>query len=321
MFTEILKIKPQMDDKDAAKVANKLSNRFKNVSKKFSKGLKDALKGTFIGMSFALINSLLNPLSAMEDRIKALLGQGEDARDLADRFGTSEGRVRQLQDLSKVAGVNPEKLTELMGQYATAIERGRDEVLDPTKENSASTDAISNFLNDSDMAESFFSFIESLKRADPDSRRKIEKEIFGNAQTGSIRRLIDSDKGQLAAQLGGVSIDQLDKSLKSLANLSDRERLNSTRLEQANLVRSANKINPSMIDAMNESRKREMLQEQKELGNFQQLKKAQEGLDEIKNSVSDLLRLVTIGVGHLGDLVKFIKESKIFKGLTSFLRI
>ena len=315
MFTEILRIKPKLSEADARTMENRLSSRFGRIAKRFGSGLKAAMKGTLVGLSLGLLAKLLDPLKEMEDRIKALLKLGEDTSEQADRFGTTSGKLRRLQDVSKIIGVDPDRLSELMNKYAEAIEKGRAELLDPDpeKEKSASTKVLGNFLNDKDIAQSFYEFLNSLKNADPATRRTAEMEVLGGGQTGAARKLIEADFAKEFARLGGPDSDKLGSALDKLAALEDRRRLAETKLEQQNIVQTSGKVNNGIVDKFSAAAKRDQVQELKDLSNIERLQKAQEGIDELAKLLTWILDFARMGVGYLGDLVKFLKESKALK--------
>jgi hypothetical protein len=114
-------------------------------------------------MTLGLLAKLLNPLEALELKIKKLLGEGTDAADLAERFGSTGGKVRQLQDVAQSLGVTPDKFKDMLMKYAEAIEKGREEIANPFLEKSDATVALKEFLKEKDIVKSFTDFMLSLK--------------------------------------------------------------------------------------------------------------------------------------------------------------
>ncbi len=171
MFTEILRIKPILDKAGAAAMDASLSKRFSSIAKRFGAGLKNVIKGSVIGISLGLLAKILNPLEEIENKIKDLMGQGTDLKDLADRFNTTGGKLSRVEAIGKSLGVKPEELRDLLTKYAQAVEKGRLELLNPAEAPSQATLALSktgpngqNFLAMSDKLESFFLFVQSLKQ-------------------------------------------------------------------------------------------------------------------------------------------------------------
>ncbi len=164
MFSEILRIKPILDKAATAAMEAGLHKRFARVAGRFGAGLKNVIKGSIIGISLGLLAKILNPLQAIEDKIKDLMGQGTDLRDMASRFNTSTGNIQRLQSIGQSLGVKPEELRDMMTKYAQAVEKARIELLDPSTEMSSASRAVAQFVDMQDMAESFFAFTQSLKK-------------------------------------------------------------------------------------------------------------------------------------------------------------
>ncbi len=131
MFTEILRVKPVLDNTAAVQMEQSLHARFTRIASRFGGGLKAVIKGSVLGISLGLLNRILNPLEAVEEKIKALLGQGTDIQDMAERLGTSPGQLRQLQDVAKSLGVPGDQLKEVLSKFAESIEQARVEIKNP----------------------------------------------------------------------------------------------------------------------------------------------------------------------------------------------
>jgi len=162
MFSEILKIKPQLDNASLNTMSNKLNGRFASVAKKFGKGLEHVLKGNILFLSAGFLASLLNPLDKVEERIKKLLGESTDVTDLAEKFGTDPATLKRIQSVGEALGLSPEKFTELLTKYGDAVDTARKELEDPTKERSATTIAVQKFVDEEDVGIGFMKFLQSL---------------------------------------------------------------------------------------------------------------------------------------------------------------
>lgn len=237
MFTEILKIVPRIDRAALAVMESTLTKRFLRVAGQFGKGLEKVMKGNLLFLSVGFVAQLLNPLEKVHDKIKELLGEGFDIEEIADRFNTAPGTIKRMQAFGQSLGLDPSRLNELMGKFAEAIEKARDELANPTVEPSRGTQALRQFVDEEDLGKSFFQFIRSLQAQgkDPgtveinrqtgnpvrpeerdrlerqglierqtglDIRRAIEKEIFGDVQHGAARKLIESDFARVFERLG-----------------------------------------------------------------------------------------------------------------------
>lgn len=164
MFSEILRIRPQLDRASLASMTNTLNRRFARVANRFRTLMRNALRGTALGISLALIARILNPLQAIEERIKSILGYGRGITDIADRFGTSTTRIQQLREVAAAQGLSAQDLNSLMESFARAVETARDEFEDPFKAPSAQSLLVQDFMGRDDLAEAFWDFMTGLRR-------------------------------------------------------------------------------------------------------------------------------------------------------------
>lgn len=167
MFTEILRIKPVLDSGNAAQMEQSLHARFSRVARRFGAGLKAVIKGSVLGISLGLLAKLLNPLEVLEEKLKKLMGEGSDLRDLADRFNTTPGKILTVQSVAKSFGVKEDELRDSMTKYADAIEAARKEVAElPEKDRSEKTRLLekAGLLDETDLSQSFVNFLDSMKR-------------------------------------------------------------------------------------------------------------------------------------------------------------
>lgn len=163
MFTEVLRIKPVLDESTAKQMESSLSARFARVASRFGSGLKSVIKGSVLGISLALLSKILNPIEALDTKLKSLLGHGTDVSDLAERFGTTGGKLKQVQDVAQSFGIAPDQLKEVMSKFADSVEKARDEIANPFAEKSASTVIVGQFAKEKDLAEAFKNFLVFLK--------------------------------------------------------------------------------------------------------------------------------------------------------------
>lgn len=317
MWREVLRIFPRLDAATTRLMENTLSRRFMRVARRFGQGLKQVVSGTILGMSVAILARLLNPLKEIEDRIKGLLGQGSDARELADRFNTSAGTIRRIHAVGQSLGVNPERLNDMMSRYAEAIETAREELADPNKEKSESTRILRQFVDEKDLAEGFFTFLQSLRAQGEtqglDTRRKTERAIFGSAQYGASRRLIEADFENEFRRAGIPGAERLDKALNKLANLQDLENRHAAGRGVRELIGGAANVNEKMINDMARAEEMRIERENKQLSAFDDLKKASNGIQELMNGMNEIMKLLTRGLGMLGELLKKLSESRLLK--------
>jgi hypothetical protein len=317
MFTEILRVKPVLDQGTAQKMENDLSKRFGRVASKFGKGLKSIMKGNLLFMSLGLLTNLLNPLEKLEERVRSLMGQGTDIKDLADQFDTTPGKLKRLQDVGQNLGLNPDQLKDMMSRFADAMDKARQEAKkkEPLSESSK---MVKDFTGEKDTAEAFFSFIQSLKAAGGETREKVEREVLGGVQKGASRRFIDADFNKEFSRLGTPGIERTNRAVENAAKLDEKNRRMTTAREGTSMVTGMEGLNATMIRDMNKAKEREQEREQEQMKSRRDLTQAKEGIDTLVLGFQTLMTEVTKGVGYLGMLVNAIKDSRFFKGLGSW---
>lgn len=361
MFSEILKIKPVLDSAAAKNMQASLTGRFALVAQRFGKGLQQVIKGSVLGISLGLLNKLLNPLEALEEKIKNLLGQGEDITDMADRFGTPPGQLKQLQDVAQSMGVTPDEFKNLLTKYAEAIEKGRQELANPFETPSAASIGLKQFVGEKDIAKSFTDFLGSLKakgqgpgdfvplsdkakrqfteaslrgtqisqedlqdllargevrqQTGLESRRAFEKEIFGEAQFGAGRRLIESNIPEAAKKLNEPSVSSLNAAIAKTADLAAQKRALDVQNQTSDFVKASGQLNQKMITDMAAADKLRLDRETKQLESYDDLKKASLAIEQVKTLFESGIVQLNKGVGYLADLATYVsnfKNSRIF---------
>ncbi len=332
MFTEVLRIKPKLDTGGAAKMENDLHDRFKKVSKRFGSGLLKVMKGSILGLSLGLLNRLLNPIEALEEKIRNLLGQSGDIKDMADKFNTSPGQMKRLQDVSASLGVKPDQLNDMMTKYAEAIKTARNELADPTAQKSESTKAVEKFAGDKDIAESFFRFIQSLRAetnatgrkeffgtdnkfsrdiTGTESRQNFERSVFGETLP---KRFVEADVGARLTKMGGPDAETNTKAINKMVGLQDTAQMLAAQNQAKDFVAAANTMGVSMIQKMEAAAAREDSNVTKQLQSYDNLAKAVAGIDELKQGLVEVSNVAARGVGMLGDLLTTLKASPLVRG-------
>lgn len=299
-----------------------LSRRFGQVAKKFGRGLTAAVKGSFLGVSVGLISKLLNPIEDLENKIKSLLGQADDMGEQAERFGTSEGELRRLQDLGQSVGLSPDKLNTMLQSFQKSIETAREETKKGVPLSDASK-AVSQFMNEKDIAKSFFSFVQGLKQvgdvSGADQRKRIEKEVFGETQVGAGRKFIETDFGQQLNKLKLPNTSKLNAAYDNLQKLSAQQKVSEVQRNAQDFIQASSQIKPSTIAQMEEAEKIRQQRENAQLQSYDDLKKTSQNLEEVKGLLQDTTNKIIFGLGELTGLIKemtqAIKGSRIFKGL------
>lgn len=326
MFSEILRIKPLLDSAAAKVMEQNLTTRFARVSRRFGDGLKKAFKSFALGAGLSLITRLLNPIQALEERIKSLLGQGDDIRDVAEEFNTSPGQLKRLQDVAQSLGVQPDQLREMMQRYAQAVETARDELEVQRQtggEVSQATEAVRNFVDEQDLAESFFRFIQNLQRegrgpgrAIPlsdgvtrqasglETRQFFERAVFGERLTGARRRFVEADFAQQFQRIGDPSAAKLTQAVNKTADLADQQRILQTKNDTQDFLRGATNVTSKIIADMEAARAAEQSETTRRIQGYNDLRAASNELTKISNELTKLAEASVNGLGKLIPLVE-----------------
>lgn len=323
MFSEILKIIPILDPARTKQMEKSLSGRFLSISKKFGKALGAAVKGTIIGISLGLLSKLLNPIGELEDKIKSLLNQGQDLKDMADEFNTDAGALKRLQDVAATQGVSPEQLKDMLSKFQEAQQTAQEELRNPNNPQSASTVAIRDFANEKDTVRALIDFLNSLKQVQgakiirggqevqlnqQQTQEEIQKNVFGQRFFGAQKRLANANLDQVAKQLNEPSAQTWNPIVDKLANLDAQRRMMEVRSDNSAFITGANNINGATIKAMEERAKKEKMDEANKIAAYQNLAAAANGIQVLIDLLKPIQEGVLKIVGWLGNLVGVITK-------------
>lgn len=315
MFQEVLRIKPVLEPASAKRMETSLSQRFNRVAKRFSTGLKAVVSGTALGIGLNILAKILNPIQELEERMNALLGKGKSTLDLADRFGTSAGKLMRLQTVGERLGVDPSDLQSMMQKYAEAIETGREELTKPLKDQSEATRILSqDFLDQKDMAESFFKFIQSLRNVtDQNERARIEKEVLGERLYGYKRRFTDAD---FEKELRSVPSAQEFNMATGKAVMTDEDvRIQRVNREAQQYLKEAGTLGPGTVNAIGALEQARTNKEIKEFAKFNTMATTARGVEEAMNALKTPLVELQVGIAKLVVFIEKLSQSRWFRNV------
>lgn len=241
MFSEVLRIKPVIDTPAARRMETQLNTRFATVATRFGQGLKTFLKGGLIGAvagaGLGLLEKLLNPVKKLEERMTKLLDEGQDLKELAETFGTTPGRIKQIELAAQGLGVKPDQLKVLMTKFGDAVETARKE-LAAGGELSDTSRVVRNFTG-GNVAENFVEFLAGLKAVAPNVRQNGEESVFGQRLRGSSRLLVDRDFAAAISSFGSPtafdpSAEKLGRLAETRARIQAANEANNFRMGAAN---------------------------------------------------------------------------------------
>lgn len=314
MFSEVLKIKPQLDSSDASKMERNLTQRFGKISKKFAKGLGAALLGGGVtGLALGLIEKLLNPLKETQETIDKMLKQGDDIVTNAKQFGTTAGKLFKLQQLAKSTGLDPDALFMAMNKFQVAVAEAK---ADPTKQTS-----VRKFVDKTDTADAFFEFIQGLQvlgKQDKGKELLVQQEVFGEKQILKMADFLQTDFSKQMGKVGLLDSEAYTPSLEKLGGLNDRKDELAAGNEAIDMVNKASVINAGMIgqQAMQQSlqnqRETERISAYKQLADINRI--TETALAVLEKGALDLVKILS-NSANLSSFASQLSVSRIFRGI------
>jgi len=319
MFKEILWFKPQLDPAASKKMEKSLVSRFGEVSKKFGRGLVNVLKGSVGVISVALIAKLLNPIEAVQEKIQAILNQGKDASELADRFGSSTGEFVQLQKVAEALGVNNEDLNGALEKFAGALQTAEKEFrnLKPGDSPTAASALLKQFIGSENIVAAFKEAMQSInmfgvgaQRDDtgkgimgPSASRFAQEEIFGERFTGAMARLAGANIDKEAARLRLPSIDKLGSRSDRAASLEDLRRAAEVGNRSRDFVQAVDNTKQQFPLQMEKRRAAADSVVTQQIAGFAQMAETAQALDDLTKKLEELRSWL---LGVLTPILKFI---------------
>ncbi len=313
MLSAILKIKPQLDQAEAKKMEKSLFDRFKNIGKTAKKTLKDVVTGGFLGFAVGLAQNMLSPIEDVENRMKAMFERAGDLKELADQFNTSAGKLQQLQTAALVNGLKPEQLKAMMLAFRETVDAAEEQILkkQPFDEKTAT---VKSFVGSKDMAEAFFTFIQSLKSVDQPNRDRIEKTLFGNVQYGGAKRFIENSSNQHFID-PNQNIANTDLATKILDDLNTKYAVKKEYQNTAEMYRYAGTVNESFLKRMTDYEDRQKDKEFRQLQSYADLAAARLTIDKISGVMDSLSLLLTKLVNYIGTFITWLEKSPAARGI------
>lgn len=316
MFSEILKIKPKLDEKDLQSVERTLNTRFARIAKKFGGGIKNVLMGGGIaGLAIGLIDKILNPLQEVQESIDRTLKKGDDLATYAEQFNTSAGNLARLQAFGQATGLEPEGVRVLLGKFQAAVSQA---AADPGKPS-----AVAKFVGRTDTAEAFFEFVQSMQKLTPTSRNLVQQEVFGERQILKSAEFLNANFAKLAVQIGGPTSEELTKAAKKIADLSDKADIMASGRGLIDLKTKGDLLGESNILEIEKAARMDLARENKRLASFDDLKRIAMASDKIVKVLEDgylklapiLGQVLPMLIKDLGSAAKAVEKSRSLRGM------
>lgn len=290
MFKEILKIIPTIGSSDLNKMERSLTQRFGRIAKKFGKGLTASLAGGGIaGLALGLIDKLLNPLKETQEAIDRALKRGDDVVTNAKQFGTTAGKLFKLQALGKATGLDPEQLDVLLTKFQGAVAQAK---ANPQDESASS---VRQFRNDTDMAESFFQFIQQLKKMDKNQQVLVQTQVFGEKQILKMADFLQTDFTKIAPTFGAA--DKATPGLEKLAEMNDLKDLRASQQDFNDTLKKAGIITKGMVENNARRQQLDLDAENQRIGSYK-------SLATVAEASTKMLAGIETGILKLADMLE-----------------
>jgi len=327
LFSEILKFKPTLDRAALNSMYRNLTQRFTSVAKRFGQGLRNAMKiGGLFAVTGAILNKLLNPLKNAEEIIDRLLLKGDDAVTNAGEFESDPGKLLRLEALARAKGLDADTLRNLIGKFQGAlaeekllVEKEKD--MTPEQRAKSAPGRLRGFVGETDMAEGFFKFIQSLQAVDPATRVSVQNEVFGERIRGRASEFFNAkDFEDVLKKLPSAEI--LADAARKLGALSDKRDLQTAIREAEDLPTKAGLVTGKMVNDIDAAARQKNLADNETLLRFDSLKSTSIAVQELTHKfdkmttslLSDLMPKVVDAVNGLTKLAEaFAPKFEAFK--------
>ena len=311
MFKEVLKIVPQLDNRDLQKMESSLTRRFTRIAKKFGKGLGKALLGGGIaGIALGLIDKILNPLKEVQEAIDRVLKQGDDLVTYAKQFNTTAGKLAKLQAFGQATGLDQSFLIQLLTRFQTRVAEARQDPNLPS--------AVREYANRTDTADAFFEFIQSLQKLDKGSQTLVQKQIFGEEAAFRTADFLQADFEKLNKFFSKISADDLTTAAQKTGSLSDLQDALAAQRNLKDFIDKSRVINEKVVREQDQRERINLQRETERIKAYDTLSTISETSTRIMALIEKGLIAVTNMVQKLEviqDFVKKAKSSRIFRGI------
>lgn len=311
MFKEVLKIVPQLDNRDLQKMESSLTRRFTRIAKKFGKGLGKALLGGGIaGIALGLIDKILNPLKEVQEAIDRVLKQGDDLVTYAKQFNTTAGKLAKLQAFGQATGLDQSFLIQLLTRFQTRVAEARQDPNLPS--------AVREYANRTDTADAFFEFIQSLQKLDKGSQTLVQKQIFGEEAAFRTADFLQADFEKLNKFFSKISADDLTTAAQKTGSLSDLQDALAAQRKLKDFIDKSRVINEKVVREQDQRERINLQRETERIKAYDTLSTISETSTRIMALIEKGLIAVTNMVQKLEviqDFVKKAKSSRIFRGI------
>lgn len=292
-----------------------LSSRFTRVAKSFGKSIGSIFtKGGPIGIAIGFLTKLLNPLNDIKEAMDRTLQSAGDIVTNAEQFGTTPGQLAKLSALGKAKGIDNPELYQLISKFQGAVARAQQNPNEPS--------AVRNFVGETDMAEGFFKFIQSLQKMEKSQQILVQQDVFGEKQVLKMASFLQSDFAALLKDVAPQSAEALTKAYKNLDKQSNLQDVLAARRGLEDDVNKGGIINSTMIRSRDKAERAALDKENKQMQSYEALNAVSETLSKVEGLVQEGIiqmgKLINVVAPKVNEIVNYLEKfskSPLMKGI------
>lgn len=306
MFSEVVKLTPQVDSGALNKMFGTLNQRFGQVARKFGDGMKNALKlGGVVGIATAVLSKLLNPLERAEELINRIADKGDNAVTDAEEFNSDAGKLLRLEGVATAHGVDSATLHQLIQKFQGALSKEQDAAAAPerlqkklaaesdpkqrkvieaqliqAKAQAAQGGVLHEFLDEKDIVSGFFKFVQSLQKVDPAQRVEVQSQVFGERVRGKASEFFNATDFQaILDKLPSAPV--LKTAAEKAGKVADTRDLLTAVRESQDFVSKSKLVDESQVQAIDKSERLKNKADDQTLQRFDASKNASIAIQEL----------------------------------------
>lgn len=268
-------------EKNLSNVFSRVVTGFKNKLSKAGTALKLGSAITGVAM---LLAKIINPLSALNDKINATLNKASGIKDRAEQAGTSVGRYTMLQSVAAAKGMDEGTFGNLLNRMQTMVGAAK----------GGEDNALSNYKDETDMGKVFYNVINQLRKiTDKAEQSKMVADVFGQRATGALGGLLnDGFDGDLQKIFKNLNVSGIEQAIEKLDAMSKKQAVLSTRNQLMDMVDKSGVINSNVINRQAKSQRQKDKDETERMENYDMYSRLEGMLNKIINSLDRLVGLL-----------------------------
>lgn len=311
----ILKLKPEMSEADARKLAKQMETRFKQIAKNYGSEMQKQNKKVTknLGNEFGTVLSGIkkkylaviaatagivqaitkNPYEEATRKLDEYLARIDNLATRAGQWNVDPAKFAIASEVAQVAGVDQSMWDNLLLRVADKIQAAR------TGEDTYLRD----FVNTKDIVDATYQLVQTWKQLDPQARVASMAKVVGNRQANAFAELVDTDWEALAQQLmRGRSLSALRESIQRGGDLERQQAINRSQLRIDEIYRLGRELNPSQIEWQNRVEQAEQRESLDDIRDFQRIAKSRlSTINAMANTLDDIADTINDIYGALAD--------------------